>query len=77
MICIKKNFLRFLRRIKKMIKIEVDFKDYRTGVISPIEIIEEEQGYTPADYLADYKLWCDCGLESIYNNGKILFFEVE
>lgn len=60
-----------------MKKIEVNFKDYRTGAISPIEIIEVKEGYTPADYLEDYKKWCDCGLENIYDNGEILFVEID
>lgn len=58
-------------------KIEVNFKDYETDAISPVEIVEVEAGYTTADYLRDYKKWCDSELENIYDNGEILFFEVE
>lgn len=58
-------------------KIEVNFKDYKTGAISSIETIEVKASYTPTDYLEDYKKWCDYGLENIYDNGEILFFKIE
>lgn len=57
-------------------RIEVNFKDYATGAISPVEVIEAEAGYTPADYLKDYKTWCDKELENIYDNG-VIFFKIE
>lgn len=62
MMHIKKNFLRFLNS--------------KTGAISPVEVIEAEAGYTPADYLKDYKTWCDKELENIYDNG-VIFFKIE
>lgn len=60
-----------------MKRYEVDFKDYATGATSPIDEIEVHEGYTPYDYLRDYKNACDGGLENIYDNGEILFFEIE
>lgn len=60
-----------------MKKFEVNYHDYETGATSAIDNIEVVEGYTAQDYLRDYKENCDAGLENIYDNGEILFFEIE
>jgi hypothetical protein len=59
-----------------MKKYQVEFKDYGNGAISPIDTIEVEEGYTPVDYLKDYKSNCLGGEENLYDNGEISFTEI-
>lgn len=56
-----------------MKKIQVEFKDYTNGAISPIDTIDFAEDYTPENYLEDYKSNCEVGYENIYDNGEIIF----
>jgi len=59
-----------------MKRYQVEFKDYENGATSPIDTIEVEEGYTPADYLEDYKSNCPRGEENFYDNGEISFTDI-
>lgn len=55
-----------------MKKIEVNFRDYETGAVSPIDNIIVEDDYTPEDYLSDLD-----GEDERYwrEHGEIIFME--
>lgn len=55
-----------------MKKYEVDFTDEITGATSPIDVIEVEDDYTPAQYVED------CASNGCYwGKGEISFVEIE
>ena len=60
-----------------MKKYEVNITSYETGATSPIDVIEERNGYTAEDYLNDCKVNADREWLDLLSTGTITLYAID
>lgn len=58
-------------------KYQVEFTDYRTGATSPIDVIEEEAGFTPEKYIEACKENADDEWNEMLEQGGVYLINLE